>query len=885
MDEAFEVEIKVKEPIGLNRTNEPIAIGIPVKKGLLKEADISAFKLVNESGESLPFSLTPLLNWSDSSIRWMLLDFLVTCSSKDELKLYLKRSTDIGQQSSSLTVEDKKDFFEVNTGKVTFNIPKDKLYPISSVRINGKSICRGSQIDLFDDDDRRFSPVIRDVKIESFNKIKLVLFFKGEFKPYYKEPKVIKKEEDKHPKSKEAMEFFARLTFWQGLSLVKFDFTLRNPMPAKHPGGIWDLGDPNSYYFKDLSLNFALDEIREYSCFWTDHWSSPLRKEESESVTIYQDSSGGENWKYRTHVNRHNEVMNSFCGYKVYGGDGEIKSGKRAEPIVAVCGKDKFMSISCPYFWQNSPKSIGVIENILTIRLFPKHYADVFELQPGEQKTHSIYIDFALFDPEKDVPLAWTYNPLNVFLSPDYYEESGAFPYFTPISEVTDDRYIELMKACVEGSNSFFAKRELIDEYGWRNFGDLYADHENLFYEGKKAKPIVSHYNNQYDAIYGFLLQFARFSDWRWWQLARDLATHVIDIDIYHTDKDKAAYNGGLFWHTDHYSDAATSSHRCYSRYTMEERGLKDYGGGPSNEHLYTTGLLYYYLFTGDVNARDSVIGLAEYVLNLDDGSKTIFRFICNSATGLASQTGSPDYHKPGRGCAYSINALIDAYLLTKKDKYIKKAEELIKRCIHPKDDLDALELVSDPEHRWFYTVFLQILGRYLDFKAEMNSFDYMFCYARQSLLHYAKWMIDNEVPFKTKLDIVEYPTETWIVMDMRKSNVFDFAAKYTDSSELRKKFLERAEFFYNTCMDDLQEFETKYFTRPLVMLMSYGVMRDYFRKYEVVFDYDIDCSQYDFGNPIEFIPQKARAIKRAQRLALSLFIIILFFLILYLLI
>ncbi len=878
MEEAFKAEIRVKEPVGILRDQEPVCVGIPVAKGLLKESDIPSLCLYNEDGSLVACELTPLLNWPDNSIRWMMLDFLASCPSSKELKFTLKKGKK--EKFAGIKVKDDRDCYKIDTGTALVKVSKDKLAPISCVTIDDKRSCRGSQIDLFDDEGRRFSPVVKESSIEYFGQLKTVLFFKGEFKPYGRDYEVIAKGKDSQHDINTVV-FFARLTFWAGCSLVKFDFTVRNPRPAKHPGGLWDLGDTNSYYFKELSVKFALDEMEEHDCLWTDHWSKSLKREESENITIYQDSSGGENWKSRNHVNRHNEVKNSFCGYKVYGTDKEISSGKRAEPVVAVASKDKFMSISCPYFWQNFPKSTGAIENILSIELFPKRYSDLFELQPGEQKTHTIYIDCRQFDPKVQVPLAWTYNPLNVFLSPEYYERSEAFPYFTPVSDVTDNRYIELMQSCVEGPKSFFAKREVIDEYGWRNFGDLYADHENLFYEGKKTKPVISHYNNQYDPVYGFLLQFARFSDWRWWQLARDLATHVIDIDIYHTDGDKSAYNRGLFWHTDHYSDAATSTHRCYSRYTMEEKGLTDYGGGPANEHLYSTGLLYYYLFTGDSNSRDTVIDFAEYVINIDDGSKTPFKFLCTSDTGLASQTGTPDYHKPGRGCAYSINALIDGYILTRDDKYLKKAEELIKRCVHPKDDLDALELVSDPENRWFYTVFLQVLGRFLDFKSEMNAHDYMFCYARESLIHYATWMIDNEVPFKSKLDIVEYPTETWIVMDMRKSNVFDFAAKYAESKELREKFLERAEYFYSTCLTDLQDFDTRYFTRSLVMLMTYGVMRDYFRKYPTHKTIAINCQEYDFDSTSEFVPQKYIAVKRVKYIV-GLSVVILFLLLFY---
>ena len=47
---------------------------------------------------------------------------------------------------------------------------------------------------------------------------------------------------------------------------------------------------------------------------------------------------------------------------------------------------------------------------------------------------------------------------------------------------------------------SILNRREIIDEYGWRNFGEIYADHEAVYHQGRG--PFVSHYNNQYDLIF-----------------------------------------------------------------------------------------------------------------------------------------------------------------------------------------------------------------------------------------------------------------------------------------------------------------------------------------------------------------------------------------------
>ncbi len=141
-------------------------------------------------------------------------------------------------------------------------------------------------------------------------------------------------------------------------------------------------------------------------------------------------------------------------------------------------------------------------------------------------------------------------------------------PYLTPRADDPHGDYLRLVDAAVEGDDTFERKREVIDEYGWRHFGDIYGDHEAVFHKesGAGAEPLTSHYNNQYDPVAGLGYQFLRSGDHRWRRLMRELAAHVIDIDVYHTDRDKSAYNHGLFWHTFHYVDADTGTHRSYPK-------------------------------------------------------------------------------------------------------------------------------------------------------------------------------------------------------------------------------------------------------------------------------------------------------------------------------
>jgi hypothetical protein len=215
--------------------------------------------------------------------------------------------------------------------------------------------------------------------------------------------------------------------------------------------------------------------------------------------------------------------------------------------------------------------------------------------------------------------------------------------------------------------------------------------------------------------------------------------------------------------------------------------------------------------------------------------------------------TATAGYHGPGRGSGNSISVLLDGWNLTGERRYLVKAETLIKRCIHPKDDIALLHL-DDIERRWSYTVFLQVLGKYLDVKSERGELDEMYAYARASLLHYASWMAEHEVPYMEVLHRVLIPTETWPAQDMRKANVFCAAARHA-TAEKRALFLSKADFFFERSVSDLQSFDTHTLTRPLVLLMTNAYVYSYCRRFPNE-GAPAFAGAYDFGVPQRFKPQ-----------------------------
>jgi hypothetical protein len=245
-------------------------------------------------------------------------------------------------------------------------------------------------------------------------------------------------------------------------------------------------------------------------------------------------------------------------------------------------------------------------------------------------------------------------------------------------------------------------------------------------------------------------------------------------------------------------------------------------GGGPSNEHNYTSGLLLYYHLTGNVQARDAVVGLAEWVLNMDDGRRHILGLVHETPTGMASATSQTTYHGPGRGAGNSINALLDGWLASGRREFLEKIDELVRRTIHPHDDIAALDL-GNAELRWSYTVFLQSLVRLLAVSYEWGLDAELAGYARASLVHYARWMAEHETFYLDRPEQLEYPTETWAAQELRKANVLVAASKYvskTDAASFRKK----ADWFYDRAWSTLLAMPTWRYTRPTILALQLGL-------------------------------------------------------------
>lgn len=850
MEDAVELQV-VTPPTGRG----PVTTGIPWPRGRL--TDVRKLVLRDTTGAAVRLQARATDHWPDGSVRWVLLDWIAE-AGKGPYRVGLGEGAAVA--GPEVKAEESGDGFLVNTGSGQFNarVLAGVLGWLPGAGQDWKDHGASGGLLVTDETGRGLTPTAAAFGVEESGPLRTCVRFRGGIRPSI---------------SRVALRYETRLHFFAGSSAVRVELTLCNPRRAQHPDGLWDLGDSGSVYLKSASFHLALPAGANVVCCSPEVGAAV--EEFATPFSLHQESSGGENWQSTNHLNREHKVPLAYRGYKLKSGEQE-RAGLRATPIATLSSGESAVGVAVEKFWQNFPMSLDISESSLILHLLPL-CSDVHEFQGGEQKTWTFAVAFGPdATPEA---LEWFRSPAKAFASPQWYCNSGAIPYLTPKASDPNAEYLKLVDAAIEGADTFDSKRETIDEYGWRHFGDIYGDHEAVY---QTNPPLVSHYNNQYDPVAGFAYQFLRSGNLTWLRHMEELAQHVIDIDIYHTTEDKSAYNGGLFWHTYHYADADTGTHRSYPRALLQMKGMPGLsaekaakskhvyaaGGGPANEHNYTTGLMLHHFLTGSAQSREAALGLARWVINLDDGRLTVFRFLSRADTGYASQSRDASYHGPGRGSGNSLNALVDGHRLSGEAAFLTKAEQLVRRVVHPSDDVPRRNLL-DVENRWFYTIFLQALGKYLDHKAALGQLDASYAYARASLLHYARWMAEHEVPTLSRPEVLEYPNETWAAQDMRKSEVFQFAAKHATGAE-RAKFLERAAFFFRDSVARLSAFPTRTLARPVVLMLSYGYMHAHFQKHAEETAPAPTAEVKEFGSPQTFVPQKVIAKKRAKLLVMA---------------
>jgi hypothetical protein len=696
-----EVSLTLRNDLPFSRDAEPVTCGVPLARGLVGKA--GQLSLIGPNGTPVPCQVLVTGEYKDRSPRWVLLDFQADLPPKATLT-YRLLNREPGGIPNNLSYRREGDFAEINTGAASFRINIRKFSLFDSVKVGGVELIGnavgGALLQEDGSSQRHGACVLARAEFEDAGTMRVVLAIHGQIRD---------------GQDFTLANYVCRMHFFSGKSEVRMFYTLHNPAAHWHPGNTWDLGAGGSIFIEDFSLILPLAQKER----WVTRIGPESDKTPIHAATkLYQDSSGGLNWNSANHIDKDYKVATSFRGYRVYRGNEQIDEGYRASGWLHARSPAGGVAVSVREFYQNFPKSLEFTSGNIRIGLWPGEFAGMHELLGGEQKTHEIL--FVFHDSktsDEDVARRMTVFDKPLYAMPDS-EAVYATRAFWPTGPLDRQNYGMLEQTCDTfvypvGSRkaSVIGMWEEIDEYGWRHFGDTFADNENSPMQMMKDHPEhfvggrpISHYGNEYDVNYGVILQGLRRGDPNWMLLADVMCRHYADICVYHTDADgSGAYAHGPFTHTTHGTAAFRSTHRMYPGETRKYY-LLYHSGGPNAGHCYVPSLAQHYYLTGNRASRDAFLEVADWSVN----SPWFTR---------------PDTHMGDtRGIGNLLMTHVYAYQMTGNRKYYDAAMKMVELARQPFEGLGA-------------NLFVKAAGRFLDMKIERDELDGDYEKAREIML------------------------------------------------------------------------------------------------------------------------------------------------------
>ena len=741
---AAQAAAEVKIPLAVRSFSEapvppvPVWTGVPLPRAAVKKA--GSLRLLDSRGQAVPAQFDVQATWADGSAKWLLVSFIAskvptrrTGPAWTELKYTIVSDDSAKAPAPPQPVRVRPDTNDitVTTGPLRIRLNRHGFRGISQAFLDIGGDGRFDNTELIAPEKKASGIVavdakgttytsglgrVRKMQVERSGPMHAVVAFHGDLRAA--------------DAGRPLLNYAMRVHAFAGSSLVRVVLTIHNPQPAGRAddGSRWVLGESGRVMLKSLRyvqpVRFA-EGLRRVTL-------SPEsgrifdRIPLTAAMSVYQDSSGGENWFHRTHVNAENKIPLSVRGYKVRYRGREIHKGLRAGPWVDVADNQWGVSMAAPAFWENFPKRLGATgDGTIHLGLWPERPGGPHEIQGGEQKTHEFWLYFRhrrrTPAQRRPMPLARELMPTclarpMVWASAGAYADANVTDPLVPAKAGRFAKYEAIMAAPVRAKRNLLTQRERVDEYGWRHFGDTWARNESDKTQGPHTGlPVVSHYNNEYDLGFGMLEQAMRNTDAEaklaraWWKLGMEALWHEADIDIYHTRSDLApVYNGGMFTHTAHGVEAGRSTHRTSPR--DEVYGLLEWpwgrGGGPESGHFRNRGILLAHLLTGDRHLLDAANDIRDLVAY-------------KVRTGRFAQISQPN-----RDTGNNMQILLDAYLLTWDKKYLALCDKAATAA-----SFDAVTKRSGRRgvgrgDAWQYCLFLKSLARLIETKAEGGTKD-----------------------------------------------------------------------------------------------------------------------------------------------------------------
>jgi hypothetical protein len=197
---------------GVERKKEPVSLGLPFPRGVLKEKH--GMPLLSLEGTDA-YQFRTLKKWPDGSVQWALVDFQADVKAGKMNKL-ISVTNGLGNTTGSLATEDDN-FILVDTGIIAVKIRKKDFNLFDSVISNGQEIISRSSKGITLSDEKGGEYLASNdrnvtVSIEENGPVRTVI-----------------KADGVHiGDGKKMMDFTVRMHFYRNKSYIKVFYTLRN---------------------------------------------------------------------------------------------------------------------------------------------------------------------------------------------------------------------------------------------------------------------------------------------------------------------------------------------------------------------------------------------------------------------------------------------------------------------------------------------------------------------------------------------------------------------------------------------------------------------------------------------------------------------------------
>ncbi|OPX33055.1 MAG: hypothetical protein B1H40_00990 [Candidatus Latescibacteria bacterium 4484_181] len=515
------VEIRIREPSGVPRSNYPVTCGIPFPQGQLR--DTEGLRLELKSGQEIPLQVVKTASWPDKSVKWALFDFQISVEPTEEKILNLHFGEGVRRQGllpSPLSVKETEDSMCVNSGPLTFEVKAGGPHPFQKLNCDGTLALRqGLPLLTLRSGGRLYTAYDPDstVVLEDCGPLRVVLKCEGQ---YVTEG------------GSKFLNYIVRIYAYAGQPFLRIYHTLVNREPTEKVE-ISELSFHLPLVVSNNATGYALGTADHYKPFrvhrMKDELSLCIPTEEGPTPSVRQAAG-----YYLVRPGEDGRSESKYPGPQWHSpmlGSATLADG------------DRGVTLMLRYPWHNAPKEFHLDSQGITLYLYPS-WEPPLELYRGVAKTHEMLILFHLEKPEelelKRQALAFQEPMVATVATRNWMAASGAFgPLF---------RYQPKKYAWYE-----YIFRRLFEQWVWNP--------DKTYHKGTTLMDFGDHWvpsrggqwkNNEMDFGYALILQFVRTGYPVIFPWIEQVVMHQIDVDTCHDSENPVEIGSQRYHYADH---------------------------------------------------------------------------------------------------------------------------------------------------------------------------------------------------------------------------------------------------------------------------------------------------------------------------------------------